>query len=198
MFSRRGWTEQGRGCPEACQVYKGAHGVMAEYHGDTARRRGQGRASEQRPGQRGRVGHAETETGKGLQVAGGAGSGERDRVVTQHQCPPGWGLGSRRPRMSAAMPGEGGPCRPLQAERRPLPSSAVAVQQGTECPGRRIPSPGVTPAVSDGARFRPRLVWPPSAPARPFLLHTAPAQALRQGSKHWNSGSGSGICFCAQ
>lgn len=35
-------------------------------------------------------------------------------------------------------------------------------------------SPGVTPAVSDGARFQPRLVWPPSAPARPFLLHTAP------------------------
>ena len=42
----------------------------------------------------------------------------------------------------------------------------------------------MTPAVSDSARFRLRLARPPSAPARPFLLHTALAQALRQGSKH--------------
>lgn len=50
---------------------------MAEYHGDAARQRGQGRASEQRPGQRRRVSHAETETGKGLQAAGRAASRER-------------------------------------------------------------------------------------------------------------------------
>ena len=135
---RRGWTEQGRGCPEACQVYKGAHGVMGEHHRDAARRRGQGRASEQRPGRRGRVGHAKTETRKGLQVAGRAGSAIE--LVTQHQCPHGWGLGSRWSRMSAVMPGEGRSRRPLQAGGRPLLSSAGAVQRGTECPGGRTPS----------------------------------------------------------
>lgn len=70
--------------------------MMGEYHGDAARQRGQGRASEQRPGRRGQVGHAET--GKGLQVAGRAGSGERDRVVTSISARPAGAWGADGPR----------------------------------------------------------------------------------------------------
>lgn len=78
--------------------------------------------------------------GRASKQQGERGAGSVVELVTQHQCPHGWGLGSRWSRMSTAMPGEGGSRRPLQAEGRPPLSSAGAVQQGTECPGGRTPS----------------------------------------------------------